>query len=465
MSPEVCKNEPYSYKSDLWSLGCIIYELCSLKHAFASENLLSLVFAIVKNDYDPVPESYGKSMAKLIAGLLSKDPEKRWGYPEIAESSAFQSHVASEEAGSSIGKQQARRNISHKEKMLLRKAEEKKRKEEQHRRELEKAREETYIRNKRAQMRSTRQFQMSNLGAQDNSEVATDNLGAETRSSIILDQNRGGKALLAGRPGSVGSVGSTGLPKNKPKPEKFGLDAFAPRTELLDEMSDFRTQFTFNEPLIITASRFGLVDWDGRATYQPEHEKRNITDKDGAWSSREERAIKSTGVYDWSSDPNAFPGNNMAAKNSIKPSISKCGNRTTTLLYNTVGSEEYTDDFDIDSEDDEIAVRQREGEERQVAQHIRTASQTVAQPIKTNPVRPGAVPRVFGGLQVQVNKLRDDTRAVLGESEFKRLYTLVRQTKELTPKELDNIAGGNAIVREKLEKISQIIVMDDILSG
>lgn len=31
MSPEVCESKPYTYKSDVWSLGCVLYELCTLK--------------------------------------------------------------------------------------------------------------------------------------------------------------------------------------------------------------------------------------------------------------------------------------------------------------------------------------------------------------------------------------------------------------------------------------------------
>lgn len=47
MSPEVCKNTPYTLKSDVWSLGCVLYELCTLKHAFSADNLLGLVYRIV----------------------------------------------------------------------------------------------------------------------------------------------------------------------------------------------------------------------------------------------------------------------------------------------------------------------------------------------------------------------------------------------------------------------------------
>jgi len=34
----VLKDEPYNQKTDVWALGCILYELCTLKRAFASES-------------------------------------------------------------------------------------------------------------------------------------------------------------------------------------------------------------------------------------------------------------------------------------------------------------------------------------------------------------------------------------------------------------------------------------------
>jgi NIMA (never in mitosis gene a)-related kinase 1/4/5 len=62
MSPEVCQNKPYSYQSDIWALGCILYELCCLKHAFHSENLLGLVYKIVSDEPEPIPETYSTEM-------------------------------------------------------------------------------------------------------------------------------------------------------------------------------------------------------------------------------------------------------------------------------------------------------------------------------------------------------------------------------------------------------------------
>ena len=38
LSPEVCEDRPYNSKSDIWSLGCILYEMCTLKHPFEAKN-------------------------------------------------------------------------------------------------------------------------------------------------------------------------------------------------------------------------------------------------------------------------------------------------------------------------------------------------------------------------------------------------------------------------------------------
>ena len=58
----MCESNPYSYKSDIWALGCVLYELCTLKHAFESNNLLGLVFKIVKGDYEPISDHYSLEM-------------------------------------------------------------------------------------------------------------------------------------------------------------------------------------------------------------------------------------------------------------------------------------------------------------------------------------------------------------------------------------------------------------------
>lgn len=77
MSPEICQNKPYSFKSDVWSLGCILFELCTLEHAFKSNNLLNLVFKIAHEDPDPIPEIYSSDLQELISLLLRKNIDQR----------------------------------------------------------------------------------------------------------------------------------------------------------------------------------------------------------------------------------------------------------------------------------------------------------------------------------------------------------------------------------------------------
>jgi NIMA (never in mitosis gene a)-related kinase len=61
MSPEVCKSEPYTSKSDVWALGCILYELCTLKKCYEADNLLGLVYKIVMDPVKPIPSELGFS--------------------------------------------------------------------------------------------------------------------------------------------------------------------------------------------------------------------------------------------------------------------------------------------------------------------------------------------------------------------------------------------------------------------
>lgn len=85
MSPEVCRSEPYNFKSDVWALGCILYELCMLKHAFESKSLLGLVYKIVSDHYDPVPDFYSISLNELIRRLLTKTADSRPTLQEVLE--------------------------------------------------------------------------------------------------------------------------------------------------------------------------------------------------------------------------------------------------------------------------------------------------------------------------------------------------------------------------------------------
>ena len=67
MSPEVCQNQPYNYKSDVWALGCILYEMCALQQAWNGSNLLGLVYKIVQEKYPPLSEEkYSEDLRRRV---------------------------------------------------------------------------------------------------------------------------------------------------------------------------------------------------------------------------------------------------------------------------------------------------------------------------------------------------------------------------------------------------------------
>ncbi|KAM5306042.1 serine/threonine-protein kinase Nek8 isoform 4-T4 [Glossophaga mutica] len=63
ISPELCEGKPYNQKSDIWALGCVLYELASLKRAFEAANLPALVLKIMSGTFAPISDRAEKSLA------------------------------------------------------------------------------------------------------------------------------------------------------------------------------------------------------------------------------------------------------------------------------------------------------------------------------------------------------------------------------------------------------------------
>jgi len=74
MSPELFKAQAYSYKSDVWALGCVLYEMCNLRHAFDAQSIHGLSVKILRGSYPPVNTMYSKGLRDLIAKMLSVKP-------------------------------------------------------------------------------------------------------------------------------------------------------------------------------------------------------------------------------------------------------------------------------------------------------------------------------------------------------------------------------------------------------
>ncbi|NWI00027.1 NEK3 kinase, partial [Tichodroma muraria] len=75
--PEIWESLPYNNKSDIWSLGCILYELCTLKHPFQANSWKHLILKICKGSYDPLPSHYSYELHYLVKQMFKRNPQNR----------------------------------------------------------------------------------------------------------------------------------------------------------------------------------------------------------------------------------------------------------------------------------------------------------------------------------------------------------------------------------------------------
>ncbi|XP_058585869.1 serine/threonine-protein kinase Nek11 isoform X9 [Neofelis nebulosa] len=83
MSPEALKHQGYNTKSDIWSLACILYEMCCMNHAFTGSSFLSIVLKIVEGDTPSLPQRYPRELNTIMERMLNKSPSLRPSAIEI----------------------------------------------------------------------------------------------------------------------------------------------------------------------------------------------------------------------------------------------------------------------------------------------------------------------------------------------------------------------------------------------
>ncbi|XP_078208201.1 serine/threonine-protein kinase Nek3 isoform X5 [Callithrix jacchus] len=75
--PEIWENLPYNNKSDIWSLGCILYELCTLKHPFQANSWKNLILKICQGSIRPLPSHYSYELQFLVKLMFKRNPSHR----------------------------------------------------------------------------------------------------------------------------------------------------------------------------------------------------------------------------------------------------------------------------------------------------------------------------------------------------------------------------------------------------
>ncbi len=89
LSPELCKDLPYNDKSDVWALGCVLYEMCNLRHPFEGKKQIEIYRKIINENFPPVDSCYSSELRGMIDLILQKSEKLRPKMKDIVSMDIF----------------------------------------------------------------------------------------------------------------------------------------------------------------------------------------------------------------------------------------------------------------------------------------------------------------------------------------------------------------------------------------
>lgn len=82
-APEVWMERPYGLKSDIWSLGCVLYEMVTLRCPFREDNMVKLYNKVLVGEYKKIPNNFSEELNWIIDQMINSDINKRFSCDEI----------------------------------------------------------------------------------------------------------------------------------------------------------------------------------------------------------------------------------------------------------------------------------------------------------------------------------------------------------------------------------------------
>jgi NIMA (never in mitosis gene a)-related kinase len=93
LSPEIIENKPYDAKSDIWSLGVLLYEMMTFKMPFNANSLPNLSLKIMRGNYAPPPSVYTRDLREIVSRCLMVNPSRRPRIQEILSMPIIQNRI------------------------------------------------------------------------------------------------------------------------------------------------------------------------------------------------------------------------------------------------------------------------------------------------------------------------------------------------------------------------------------
>ena len=86
-SPEVWKDQPYDNKSDIWSLGCVLYEMITLRPPFRAQNMEGLFNKVIKGQFNKIPDRFSDDLFEIVKLLIQVNSDLRPSCDQILKNS------------------------------------------------------------------------------------------------------------------------------------------------------------------------------------------------------------------------------------------------------------------------------------------------------------------------------------------------------------------------------------------
>ena len=90
MSPEQISEQKYNHKSDIWSAGCVLYEIISLRAPFEATNQIELAGKIKSGKIERIPKTYSDELFEILKRMIDVSSVTRPGCEELMRHSRVQ---------------------------------------------------------------------------------------------------------------------------------------------------------------------------------------------------------------------------------------------------------------------------------------------------------------------------------------------------------------------------------------